>query len=78
MKKKSASVGYILSSANNPDLWQCEQCKAKFTTVNIQNLVFKIHEELEKIIDHPFIGVEQVENFIKKYRYIVLLLCSPL
>ena len=68
MKKKVSSVGYIMSSPNNPDLWQCSLCQARFTTINIQNLVFRIHEELEKITDNPCIGVEQVENFIKKYR----------
>ena len=68
MKKKVSSVGYIMASPTNPDLWQCSLCQARFTTINIQNLVFRIHEELEKITDNPCIGVEQVENFIKKYR----------
>ena len=56
MKKKVASVGYILSSSTNPDLWQCSQCQARFTTVNIQNLVFRIHESWRRSLTTPALG----------------------
>lgn len=67
MKKSPASVGSILSCPANTDQWQCNKCKSKFTTVNIQNLVFKIHDELDKVIESPVVGVEDVEKFLKKY-----------
>ena len=70
MKKSPDKIGLILSCPSNLDQWQCNTCKSKFSTVNIQNLVFKIHEEMEKVIDNPKVDVDGMESFIKKYRYI--------
>ena len=70
MKKSPNKIGFILASASNLDLWQCNKCQSKFSTVNIQNLVFKIHEEMEKVIDNPKVNVEEVEALLKKYRYL--------
>jgi hypothetical protein len=68
MKKTPDKIGYILSFPTNIDQWQCSKCKSKFSTVNIQNLVFKIHDELEKVIDSPLTGVVHMEKHLKKYR----------
>ena len=69
MKKTPDMIGSILSCPFNTDQWQCNKCQSKFSTVNIQNLVVKIHGELEKVIDNPLVGVEDVEKLLKKYRY---------
>jgi hypothetical protein len=50
MKKTPDMIGSILSCPFNTDQWQCNKCQSKFSTVNIQNLVFKIHDELEKVL----------------------------
>ena len=68
MKKTPDKIGYILSCPSNTDQWQCSKCKSKFSTVNIQNLVFKIHDELEKVIDSPLTCVVDMEKHLKKYR----------
>ena len=70
MKKSPNMVGSILASKEDPDLWRCEKCNTKFTTCNIQNLVFKINEDVQQIVESSSVDViEQAERALKKYRF---------
>ena len=74
MKKSPNMVGSILACKEDPDLWRCEKCNTKFSTSNIQNLVFKISEDVQQIVDSSSVDViDQAERALKKYRFVRML-----
>ena len=54
-------------SLTTEDVWQCGKCKASFPNDKVLNLLFKIYEQMEVLMNNPSEGPTGLEAFLTKF-----------
>ena len=64
--QKGVEPGVLLPSKTE-DVWQCGKCKASVPNDKVLNLLFKIYEQMEVLMNNPSEGPTGLEAFLTKF-----------
>ncbi|XP_023320139.1 protein msta isoform X2 [Eurytemora carolleeae] len=67
IKQGTQPPGELLSSTKDMCVWTCSRCGVNSSFTKVRNLMFKINEEVQDLVNTPSTTIQEYEKFLGKY-----------